>query len=97
MKRVVVFIDAQNVYRSARRAFFSQGDPVQFGQFHPRRLGMLLVERDAGRELSDVRLYTGRPDGYLQSKAHAANVRQCQAWERAECSVFHRPLRYPFG
>ena len=97
MQRVVVFIDAQNFYRGARRAFFSPTDPSALGQFQPRRLGSLLTTRDPDRRLLDVRLYTGRPDGYQQPKAHAANVRQCQAWDRAGCYVFHRPLRYPFG
>jgi len=97
-QRVIVFIDAQNFYRSARRAFFDdRADPARLGQFSPRRLGELLAGRDSGRRLVGVRLYTGRPDGYLQRKAHAANVRQTQAWEQAGCYVFTRPLRYPYG
>lgn len=98
MKRVVVFIDAQNFYRNARRAFFDDAnDPRRFGQVNPAAVGELLAARDAGRQLVGVRLYTGRPDAFLQPKAHAANVRQCQAWEALGCYVFHRPLRYPPG
>jgi len=98
MKRMVVFIDAQNFYRNARRAFFDDAsDPYQWGQYRPWAVGELLARRDPDRELASVRLYTGRPDANLQPKAHAANVRQCLAWEAAGCYVFHRPLRYPFG
>ena len=98
MSRMIVFVDAQNFYRSARRAFFDDGlDPYRFGQFHPSALGELLAARDAGRTLAEVRLYTGRPDAYLQPAAHRANVLQCQAWEQAGCSVFTRQLRYPYG
>ena len=96
MKRVVVFIDAQNYYRNARRAFFEDStDPYPRGQVRPAAVGSLLATREADRELTQVRLYTGRPDAYLQPKAHGANVRQCQAWESSGCYVFHRPLRYP--
>lgn len=96
MKRVVVFIDAQNFYRNARRAFFEDStDPYTYGQVRPAAVGSLLATREADRELTQVRLYTGRPDAYLQPKAHSANVRQCQAWESSGCYVFHRPLRYP--
>lgn len=96
VRRVVLFVDAQNFYRGARRAFFDNARaPSRYGQFHPWRLGELLSARDPGRELVDVRLYTGRPDAYLQPTAYRANVLQCGAWERAGCYVFTRPLRYP--
>ncbi len=95
-ERVIVFVDVQNFHRGARRAFFRDASPpYRFGQFHPWRLGELLCTRDAGRQLVDVRLYTGRPDAYLQPTAYRANVQQCGAWERAGCYVFTRPLRYP--
>ena len=98
MSRVIVFVDAQNFYRSARRAFFDDAtDPYRVGQFHLRALGEPLCARDAGRSLVAVRLYTGRPDAYLQPDAYRANVRRCQAWEQAGCYVFTRQLRYPYG
>lgn len=97
MKRVLVFVDAQNFYRNARRAFFDDVQDYRLGQVRPAALGQLLAARDPERSLAGVRLYTGRPDAFLQPKAHAANVRQCQAWESDGCYVFHRPLRYPPG
>ena len=93
VSRIIVFVDVQNFYRSARRAFFDDAaDPHRLGQFNPQALGELLCARDAGRTLAEVRLYTGRPDAYLQPAAYRANVRQCQAWERAGCYVFTRQL-----
>ena len=98
MKRVTVFIDAQNFYRNARRAFFDDAtDAYTRGQFRPEAVGAILASRDPDRTLTQGRRYTGRPDANLQPKAHRANVRQCQAWEAAGCYVFHRPLRYPPG
>lgn len=98
MSRVIVFVDAQNFYRSARRAFFDDATgPYRLGQFHPRALGTLLCSRETGRSLAAVRLYTGRPDAYLQPAAYRANVRQSRSWEQAGCSVFARQLRYPPG
>ena len=44
-----------------------------------------------------MRIYTGRPDGYISPKGHAANVRQCQAWERSGATVYQRPLQYING
>lgn len=85
----------------ARRAFFKKSVAVPDGQFWPMKLGHLLASRRTegreGRILHSVRVYTGRPDPALQSTSAAANVRQCQAWERTGAYVFHRPLRYPYG
>ena len=98
MKSVIVFVDAQNFYRNARRAFFDDRTaPHASGQFRPEAVGRVLAARDPNRVLKQVRLYTGRPDALLQPKAHKASVKQCQAWEAAGCYVFHRPLRYPPG
>lgn len=98
VKRVIVFIDAQKFYRNACRAFFDDATGAHtHGQYRPEAVGAILASRDPDRTLTQVRLYTGRPDANLQPKAHRANVRQCQAWEAAGCFVFHRPLRYPPG
>ena len=77
MKRVMVFIDAQNFYRNARRAFFDDAPhPYTRGQFRPEAVGSILALRDADRTLTQVRLYTGRPDANLQPKAHRARVEE---------------------
>ena len=99
--RLVLFIDAQNVYRSARRSFFSPNAPRMNGQFNPRELGNLIAGRSrpggAACVLHDVRIYTGRPDPEKDSRTYAAHMRQCDAWEASGVRVISRPLRYPRG
>lgn len=102
LNRVAVFIDAQNVYRGARRCFFAGQGPSRAGQIAPLALGQLLCDQRnphqpsaAMRTLDQVRIYTGRPDSALDPKTYAAHRRQCAAWERAGAVVIHRALRYP--
>lgn len=98
---IVVFIDNQNTYNDARRAFFQRSDPATRGQFDPMRLGRLLVSRQPlgtegrQRRLKEVRIYRGRPDSTKEPKTYGAHMRQCAAWEANGVTVVHRPLRYP--
>ncbi len=98
--RVKIFIDVQNVYMCARTAFFPRDRGRHFtdGQFDPMALGRLLVARDArgfARELSEVRLYTGRPDSARDPRSYSAHMKQCARWTADGCTVIHRQLRYP--
>jgi uncharacterized LabA/DUF88 family protein len=99
--RLVLFIDAQNVYRTARDCFAPGSGPAHVrGQVDPIAVANLICSRPpAGttRALSEVRMYTGRPDSTKQSKAYAAHMRQCAAWERAGVTVVPRTLQYPFN
>lgn len=98
--RLVLFVDDQNFYRMARRAFFPGSISHVDGQFNPVRLGELICSRPVDgitRVLHEVRVYTGRPRGSLQRKAHSANRRQCATWEKWDAKVFTRALRYPSG
>ena len=70
---------------------------MRHGQFWPRAAAELIVGRYTDRELSDVRIYTGRPDRTRQPRGHRANVRQSQAWVRSGVRVYPRLLRYPRG
>jgi uncharacterized LabA/DUF88 family protein len=96
-RRTVLFLDYQNVYRRARDTFHQLTDPSPCGQIDPIRLGQLLVDRDPGRELVEVRAYRGQPDASRDPKGYGANRRQCAAWEQAGVKVVLRPLRYPVG
>lgn len=101
MPDVVVFIDAQNLYNDARRAFHRRLDPAMYGQVDPMRLGRLLVAKQphgaaARRQLKEVRVYRVRPDSTKEPKTYGAHMRQCDAWEKAGARVFARPLRYPY-
>jgi hypothetical protein len=95
--RVVVFLDYQNVYRSARRAFFQHTAPHWEGQVHPGRLAELIVSKGRQpRELSEVRVYRGQPDSTKDPKAYGASQRQSAVWARdPRIRVISRPLTIP--
>ena len=96
-KRVAVFIDYQNVYRSARRTFGLDHGPHWEGQVHPQRLGLVLKGvGDDSRELVAVRVYRGMPSSRHDSRGYGAASRQIAAWRsQASTTVIVRPLRYP--
>jgi len=101
--RLILFIDAQNVYRGARTAFLSPNhlrtEPHVFGQISPWLLGLLICNRGgpngSQRVLHEVRVYTGRPDATKDPRTYAAHMKQCSAWARAGATVIPRTLRYP--
>ncbi len=100
--RVVVFIDAQNLYNDTRRAFGGHGDPATMGQVDPMKLAYLLAsKRPAGvtqdRSLGEVRVYRGRPDPRKEPKTYGPHMRQCSSWQAAGATVIARSLRYPDG
>jgi hypothetical protein len=71
--RVVLFIDYQNVYMSARSMFHPLGAPHWCGQIDPVALGQLLVSRGPyDRRLMGVRLYRGVPDSTKDPKGYGA-------------------------
>jgi uncharacterized LabA/DUF88 family protein len=99
-QRVVVFIDAQNMYRDARRLFFADAGTHVLGQFDPIRLGRLLCQLTPPgvgleRELAAVRVYTGRPASSRDPKTYGAHMRQCARWQSDGAVVSARTLRYP--
>lgn len=96
--RVALFIDAQNVYRGAQHSFHAGPLHHTDGQIDPVALGDLICSRPPPgyeRELSEVRVYTGRPDSTRDPTTYGAHMRQCEAWERAGAIVVPRALRYP--
>lgn len=97
--RVIVFFDWQNVYRGAREAFHSHGDPHWCGQIDPVVIAqMLAADSPFDRELAEVRIYRGRPDNTRDAKSYAACIRQVSSWRRSPLvDVTLRTLRYPPG
>ena len=97
--KLSLFIDAQNAYRGARTIFFDDSAPSVCGQFNPAKLGALIESRGGpdGVEcsLSEVRLYTGRPEAVKDPKTYAAHMKQCAEWSRNGVTIVHRVLRYP--
>jgi hypothetical protein len=99
-RRVWVLVDAQNVYRDARRAFHNEDDPSSFGQIWPHKLAELLAGRGAEddphpRVVTEVRAYTGFPSSSRQPKGYGAHMKQRAAWLATGVVVRPRPLRYP--
>ena len=97
--RVVVFLDWQNVYKGARETYCAFGAPHWQGQVDPVALGEhLAADSPFDRELHEVRIYRGQPDGKLDPRGYAASRRQHAAWQRSPLvTLITRPLRYPRG
>jgi hypothetical protein len=98
--RVAVFIDWQNVYRTARRAYRLEHLPGERGNFSPFRLGRLLAAangRGIRGELVCVEIHRGLPSQKYDQIGYNANRRQETAWRAENPRVVMpklRPLRY---
>ena len=100
MTRVAVFIDYQNIYHGARRAFGgTTSDVPSFGNVDPLGLARLLVDlghsADPERVLSATNVYRGEPGRKSHRKLVTAFARQTHRW-RADPAVTVKttPLRY---
>jgi len=99
--RVAVFIDWQNVYNAARRAFgWGQGWPNEYGNFSPYQLSRILAAgngRGKGAQLVRVEVHRGIPASSRDPTGFGANRRQAAAWVAESSLVVPklRPLRYP--
>lgn len=99
MTRVRLFIDYQNVYMGARRAFrLDQGSYTE-GQVKPLRVGILLADRrkviDPGSKLDQVQIFRGEPSPKHSPAGFAACQRQVAEWGRVPAVVpTTRPLKY---
>lgn len=94
--RVMVFVDYQNVYRQARRAFGLDNDHHVHGQILPLRLGLVLRDMGIGeRNLTEVRVYRGMPSPKWDPKGSGAADRQIALWrQNGPVKVITRPLNY---
>lgn len=99
--RLSLFIDGQNAYRRARAVFFPNTQSGTDGQFRPMDLGRLVAGRGGPHGvpciLSDVRIYSGRPDAKQDPHTYAAHRRQARRWASDGATVITRSLRYPQG
>ena len=93
-QRVVLFIDYQNMYKDARRAFHRQRGPGFLGQIRPLALGELICARSPDRALSGVRIYRGAPTRGQDWRMHQVATSQRDEWERDPLvTVNLHPLR----
>lgn len=96
-KRLVVFIDSQNVYMRARTIFDLENADHPIGQTNPLKVGNLLANRlDSDYELQQVRIYRGLPSNRVDPKGYGAVRRQTSNWKKlGRTEVFLRPIHYP--
>lgn len=94
---LVVFVDYQNVKEDARRAFFRRDAFHTKGQFDPLNYGRRICAKKPGRNLKEVRVYTGVPDTNKDSRGYAARRRQMASWRKSGVTIKPRTLRYPSG
>ena len=96
--RLALFIDAQNAYRRARARFFPNPQSGRDGHFYPMELGRLITSRGGPNgkacTLSDVRVYSGRPDANRDRRTYAAHDKQSKRWTSDGATVITRSLRY---
>lgn len=99
--RIAVYIDWQNVYNAARRAFGLQGAVSEEGQVRPYRVAQILAAgngRGTDGDLVRVEVHRGLPSASRDPVGYGANRRQSAAWmtENEEIVIPRlRPLRYP--
>ena len=100
MTRVAVFIDYQNMYHGARRAFGdSDSDSPIVGHIHPAALARLLVRMgrvvDPARVLCAASVYRGEPGRISHRKVRTAFAGQTRQWRSdSSLTVKTTPLRY---
>ena len=95
--RVVAFIDYQNLHISGHQAFCAHGALLDDCVVHPLTVSKLVVaRRERASELTQVRVYRGRPSPDKQPGMAGVNDRQASEWTRdSRVVVLRRPLRYP--
>ena len=95
--RVIVFIDYENLRFSAIDCFHHFGASHTDGNVDPGILGDLLVgRRNRPSELTQVRVYRGRPSPVRQPSAASANAVRETGWRfDPKVEIIHRDIRYP--
>ena len=84
---------------TSSRSFFPNPQSGIDGQFDPVKLGQLIASRGGPGgttcSLSDVRIYSGRPDPNKDQRTHAAHMRQSNRRATNGATVITHGLRYP--
>ena len=96
--KLILFIDAQNVYHRARETFAPGTTTHIDGQIDPWAVSKLIAARGGPRqepvEVSGVRIYTGYHTPERDSRAYASYRKQRAYWEQSGCHVVARAVRY---
>ena len=105
-ERLHIFIDYQNCYRIARRAFGFESSAGTLGQFNPLALSELILKRraplisfpnPASSEIQAISIYSGIPSNQHDPKGFNRCRRQFDSWRKLDerIHVISRELRYP--
>ncbi len=99
--KVAVYIDWQNVYKTARQAFGLEAMPNEYGNFSPYRLAQVLAAGNGrgnhGSELVRLEIHRGLPSSSRDPTGYGANRSQSSAWMKENPKIVIprlRPLRY---
>ncbi|GAA4233629.1 hypothetical protein GCM10022254_36510 [Actinomadura meridiana] len=95
-ERVALFLDFQNVHLVGHGLFESFGTPPYCCVPDPVRLAAIIQERRLRTsQVTDVRVYRGRPDPHHQPTPSSANDAQAAEWSRdPRVDVIRRLLNY---
>lgn len=88
VKKAIVFVDGQNLYRSAKDAF-----GYHFPNYDIKALSEMVC-RSQGLNLSEVYFYTGVPDTQDVPLWHNFWSKKLSYMGRVGIKIFSRPLRY---
>jgi len=88
IKRVVTFIDGQNLFRAAKEAF-----GYHYPNYDVKKLSQSVC-RSRGWNLEQVRFYTGVPDKADDPRWNHFWVGKLAVMGKTGVEVFSRPLRY---
>ncbi len=98
MERTAVFIDYQNVHLGAHEQFTTRGQPAYQSLVDPLAVAERIAAKRSRRfpsEVTQVRVFRGRPKRENQRTLAAANDAQTYAWERdPRVTVNRRDLKY---
>ena len=96
--KLMLFVDAQNVYHGARHTFHPGAANHADGQINPWAIAERIAERGGPHgetvEVVGVRVYTGYHMPERNPKAYSSYRRQRAFWERQGCTIIARAVRY---
>jgi uncharacterized LabA/DUF88 family protein len=99
-RRVIIFVDYQNVIKRAYAYYAKNLDKANIvSQINPTKLGDMLMRKYTDtRELKQIRVYTGIPSEKKDIKAFIAASKRIELWQLDPLvRVITRPLSYPLG
>lgn len=98
VQKVAVFLDYENVHRVGHGLYTSYGAEKHSTVVDPVKIAERLVaKRRHPSELTQIKVYRGRPVPEHQAKAASANDIQAAAWAQDDrVTVTRRDLRYDF-